>query len=615
MPDIIHLLPDSVANQIAAGEVVQRPASAVKELLENAIDAKATSISLVVKNAGKTLLQVIDNGTGMSETDARLALERHATSKITKVEDLYSLTTMGFRGEAVPSIAAVSQLELKTKTTSKELGSHLVLEGSEVISQEPCQCKVGTNIQVKNLFFNIPARRNFLKSNPVETKHIIEEFLRVALIHPEVAMQMTNDQQEVYQLPKGTFRQRIVNIYGEKYNQRLVPVEETTDIVKVSGFVGKPEFARKTRGEQYFFVNNRYIRSAYLNHAIQNAFEELLPKDQFPSYFLKMELNPAKIDINIHPTKTEIKFEEERAIYAILRTSVKQALGKFNIAPSLDFERESTFDVPMLKKGEAIRMPNIEVNPDFNPFESEKKSPQPEISFPFKRESKANSNWEKLYDSSSGSQRRHETSSDSSSTAQQINKLEGVNEKKLLQLHRRYILNHIKSGFIIVDQHRAHQRILIDKLSEKSSNQNSNSQQLLFPEDLEVSAEDATLIHSLLDELKSLGFDLRSFGKNHFIVHGVPSEANNSNARNLIESLLEEFKGNLSALKNNPKEQLIRSLAKSMSIKSNQQLNETEMNNLIDELFACQMPYSLPNGQPIIITYSLEDLDKQFKRK
>lgn len=614
MPDIIHLLPDSVANQIAAGEVVQRPASAVKELLENSIDAKATEISLVVKNAGKTLLQVIDNGIGMTETDARLSLERHATSKITKVEDLFALTTMGFRGEAVPSIAAVSQLEVKTKPNSKELGSHLILEGSTVISQEPCQCKVGTNISVKNLFFNIPARRNFLKSNPVETKHIIEEFLRVALIHPEVVMKMTNDQSEVYHLPKGSFRQRIVSIYGEKYNQRLVPVKEDTDIVKISGFVGKPEFARRTRGEQYFFVNNRFIRSPYLNHAIQNAFEELLPKDQFPSYYLRMDIDPSKIDINIHPTKTEIKFEEERSIYAILRTSVKQALGKFNIAPSLDFERENSFDVPMLKKGEAIRMPNIEINPEFNPFESTKKSDQPQINFPFKRESKSEANWQNIYDSSFKENQGNEQIAS--------NKEEGIekepssiSDKKLIQLHRKYILNHIKSGFIIVDQNRAHQRILIDQLIEKQENKNSDSQQLLFPEDLEVSAEDAVLINSLLEELMELGFDIRSFGKNHFIVQGIPSEANNANARNLIESLLEEFKANLNELKNNPKQQVIYSLARSMSIKSNQSLSDLEMSNLIDELFACQMPYSLPNGKPIIVTYSLDDLDKQFMRR
>ena len=491
MPDIIQLLPDSVANQIAAGEVVQLPASAVKELLENAIDAKATEVSLIVKNAGKTLIQVIDNGSGMTPTDARLCLERHATSKIKKVEDLFALRTMGFRGEAVPSIAAVSQMEIKSKPEEVELGSHLILEGSEVTSQEAAQCPKGTNILIKNLFFNIPARRNFLKRNPVETKHIIEEFLRVAMIHTDVMMNMTSDGNEVYRLPKGNFRQRIVNIFGSKYDQRLVPVNETTDIVAISGFVGKPEFAKKTRGEQYFFVNERFIKSPYLNHAIQAAFDELLPKDQFPSYFLKLEIDPAKVDINIHPTKTEIKFEEERAIYAIIRTAVKQALGKFNIAPSIDFEQESSFNIPMLKKGQGVPMPSIEVDTNFNPFESKKEHTQNSISFPFKRDEKPNPNWEKIYQPSTNLE---------VSTEEAQTKSEPIAEgKKVFQLHSKYILSHIRSGFVVVHQKRAHERVLIDRLSQQLENQKSSSQQLLFPEDIVLNAEDSTLILSLLE--------------------------------------------------------------------------------------------------------------------
>lgn len=605
MPDIIQLLPDSVANQIAAGEVVQRPASAVKELLENAIDAKATEVSLIVKNAGKTLIQVIDNGTGMTATDARLCLERHATSKIKKVEDLFALRTMGFRGEAVPSIAAVSQLEIKTKPTNGDLGTHLILEGSEVISQEVAQCPRGTNIAVKNLFFNIPARRNFLKSNPVETKHIIEEFLRVAMIHPEIAMNMTSDQNEVYRLPKGNFRQRVVNIFGNKYDQRLVPVDETTDIVTVSGYVGKPEFAKKTRGEQYFFVNERFIKSHYLNHAIQAAFEELLPKDQFPSYFLKMEIDPAKIDINIHPTKTEIKFEEERAIYAIIRTAVRQALGKFNIAPSLDFEQETSFNIPMLKKGEAIPIPSIEVNTNFNPFETKPKPTQNSMSFSYKKDDKPNPNWEKIYQPSTDFQ-----------MPEAEKEVEVVSEhRKVFQLHKKYILSHIRSGFIVVNQKRAHERVLIERLTLQMSKEKSASQQLLFPEDLVLNTEDSTLIVSLLEELNYLGFDMRSFGKNHFIIHGVPAEANGQNGGELIERLLEEFKQNLSELKNSPKENIIRSLAQSMSIASEKPMSQDEMTHLIDELFACEMPYSLPNGKPIVINYSLDDLEKQFNKR
>lgn len=611
MPDIIQLLPDSVANQIAAGEVVQRPASAVKELLENAIDAGASEIQLIIKNAGKTLIQVNDNGCGMSETDARLCLERHATSKIKKVEDIFCLKTMGFRGEAVPSIAAVSQLEIKSKTAESDLGTHLILEGSDVKSQEFCQCSKGTQISVKNLFFNIPARRNFLKSNPVETKHIIEEFLRVAMIHPDVVMSMHNDQSEVYRLPKGNFRQRIVNIFGPKYNQRLVPVAETTDIVGISGFVGKPEFAKKTRGEQYFFVNERFIKSAYLNHAVQMAFEELLPKEHFPSYFLKMEIDPAKIDINIHPTKTEIKFEEERAIYTIIRTAVRQALGKFNVAPSLDFERESTFDLPALKKEEAIRMPNITIDPTFNPFETEKSSKQSNIHFPFEREKKElNKNWETLYSKNQTNKQTETTSGHSFSLPHQE-----IQEKKVMQLHRKYILSHIKSGFILVDQQRAHERIIWEEFEKKMDHEKGNSQQLLFPERITLNTEDKILVESLLPDLEKVGFELSFFSGNELVIQGAPSELKDQSPAKLIEELIESFKNEQGELNNESKAKVLQKLARSMSIKAGQRLSVEEMTGLIDELFACEMPYHLPDGKPIIITYALEDLDKQFKRK
>ena len=427
------------------------------------------------------------------------------------------------------------------------------------------------------------------------------------MIHPDVMMNMTSDGNEVYRLPKGNFRQRIVNIFGSKYDQRLVPVNETTDIVAISGFVGKPEFAKKTRGEQYFFVNERFIKSQYLNHAIQAAFDELLPKDQFPSYFLKLEIDPAKVDINIHQTKTEIKFEEERAIYAIIRTAVKQALGKFNIAPSIDFEQESSFNIPMLKKGQGVPMPSIEVDTNFNPFESKKEHTQNSISFPFKRDEKPNPNWEKIYQPSTNLE---------VSTEEAQTKSEPIAEgKKVFQLHSKYILSHIRSGFVVVHQKRAHERVLIDRLSQQLENQKSSSQQLLFPEDIVLNAEDSTLILSLLEELNELGFDMRPFGKNHFIIHGIPAEANGQNGGELIESLLEEFKQNLSELKNSPKENMIRSLAQSMSIGNDKTMSQGEMIHLIDELFACEMPYSLPNGKPIVINYSLEDLEKQFNKR
>ncbi|PJB13789.1 MAG: DNA mismatch repair protein MutL, partial [Flavobacteriales bacterium CG_4_9_14_3_um_filter_32_8] len=391
MPDIIQLLPDAVANQIAAGEVIQRPASAVKELLENAIDANADTISLVIKDAGKALIQVNDNGTGMSDTDARLSFERHATSKIKCSDDLFKISTKGFRGEALASIAAISQVELKTKKENCELGTKISVEASEVKEQEPCTTSKGTSFSLKNLFYNVPARRNFLKSNAIEIRHIIEEFQRVALVHADIVFTMYNNGNEVFNLNKGSFRQRIVGVFGNKYNEKLVPISVTTDVVSVEGFVTKPEFAKKTRGEQYFFVNDRFIKNAYLNHAVQNAFDQLLSKDQYPSYFLKLTIDPSRIDINIHPTKTEIKFEDERSIYAIIRTAVKQGLGKFNISPTLDFEQESSFNIPLLKKTDIIKAPIIKVNPNYNPFETKTMAP------PVRQQS--TQNWESLYES------------------------------------------------------------------------------------------------------------------------------------------------------------------------------------------------------------------------
>jgi len=604
MPDIVHLLPDAVANQIAAGEVVQRPASAVKELLENAIDAKASKIHLIVKNAGKSLLQVIDNGIGMTETDARLALERHATSKIEKVEDLFSLNTMGFRGEALPSIAAVSQFELKTKTPNSELGSQIIVEGSKLKSQEACQCQEGSNIYVKNLFFNIPARRNFLKSNTVELKHIVEEFLRIALIHPEVAMRMTNESNEVYNLPKAVFRQRIIHVFGKKYDERLVPVNEETDIVKVSGFVGKPEYARKTRGEQFLFVNNRFIKSAYLNHAIAMAFEELISKDHYPSYFLQMEIDPEKIDINIHPTKTEIKFEEERAIYAIIRTAVREALGKYNIAPSLDFDQDNNLNVPILKKGEAIKIPTIQVDPEFNPFEKERQS-NGSRDITHKKDNLIK-DWDKLFQTPDIYQQAELQSDDETSS----NDFSEVYQ--CMQLHNKYIISPIKSGFILVDQHAAHQRVLIDQFQ---TNGQFATQQLLMPEELELSVEDCMILEEVMEEIKVIGFDIRPFGKGHYIIDGKPTVLKDKSSKKVIEELLEDFKNQSLNLKNRQTIDLHQSLARSMSIRSGQRLSPKEMKHLIDELFACEMPYALPNGRTIVVTYSLDDLNKQFKKR
>ncbi|TXB65353.1 DNA mismatch repair endonuclease MutL [Vicingus serpentipes] len=618
MSDIIHLLPDSVANQIAAGEVIQRPASAVKELLENAIDAGSDTITLVIKDAGKALIQVIDNGSGMSETDARLSFERHATSKISCADDLFNLNTKGFRGEALASIAAIAQVELKTKKEGLDLGSKILIEGSEVKEQEPCSAPKGTSFSIKNLFFNVPARRNFLKSNPIEIKHIIDEFQRVALAHPNIAFSMYNAENEVFNLKKGSFRQRIVGVFGEKYNQKLVPVAESTDIVTIDGFVSKPEFAKKTRGEQYFFVNDRFIKNAYLNHAVQNAYDQLLSKDQFPSYFINLKIDPSKIDINIHPTKTEIKFEDERSIYAIIRTSVKQALGKYNISPTLDFEQETSFDIPLSKRMDTIKAPTIKVNPNYNPFStdvssSNKSSNNGAIRAAAKQESK---NWESLYDNFEKSTTEIIEHQPQENVEQQVISSnwdeETERNRTLLQLHKKYIFTQLKSGYLIIDQQRAHERVLYEKFNTQLKTKKSSSQQLLFPETIEFTSADGELLNEIKPEISALGFVMDKVGRSSFVISGIPSEIKEQNIKQTIEKLLEQFKLNNSELKLDKKENLATSLARSASIKAGQYLNIEEMNNLVDNLFACEMPYSLPNGKPTIISLNLDDLNKQF---
>ena len=622
MTDIIHLLPDSVANQIAAGEVIQRPASAVKELIENAVDADSSQIKLIIKDAGKTLIQVIDNGKGMSETDARLSFERHATSKIEKADDLFAIRTKGFRGEALASVAAVAQVELKTRRAVDEIGTQLNIDATEVQSQESCSTPVGTSIAVKNLFFNVPARRNFLKSNPVETSHIIDEFQRIALAHTNIEFLFHNNGQDIFNLPKSNLRQRIVNVFGNNYNQRLVPVEEETFIVKITGFIGKPEFAKKTRGEQFFFVNNRFIRNAYLHHAVQSAFEQLLPKESYPSYFLFLEVEPKTIDINIHPTKTEIKFEDEKSIYAILRSAIKKSLGQHNITPTIDFEQEASLSLD-IKSGSAFpEPPKIRVNPDYNPFKSQ-------TSFDNTRDfegptlkQKANlQNWEKLYESHENQPAQTPTFAPEETTPNQEiinpkweNDFSEVSKNVTYQLHSRYILSHIKTGFIIIDQQSAHERILYEKFSTALEQHKSSSQQLLFPQTLEFAANDSALVHSLLSELKDLGFDIEEFGKNTFVVHGAPPILKDADTKQSLERILEEFKHNQSELKLSNTENLARAMAYNAAVKSGTTLSAEEMKNIIDELFACAQPYASPSGKPTLTTFSLDDLEKRFKK-
>lgn len=616
MPDIIQLLPDSVANQIAAGEVVQRPASAVKELLENAIDAGATKVQLIIKDAGKTLIQVIDNGSGMSVTDARMCFERHATSKVRKAEDLFAIRTMGFRGEAMASIGAIAQVEMKTRLHDEELGSVLCIEGSEFTGQEPTATQPGTSIAVKNLFFNTPARRNFLKSNPAEMRHIIDEFYRVVLPNPHIAFTLHHDGLEIYRLPAASLKQRIVHVFGNNYNERLIPVEENTSIINLKGFIGKPEYAKKTRGEQYFFVNNRFIKDAYLNHAVLKAYQDLLPESNFPLYMLFITIDPAKIDVNVHPTKTEIKYLDERSIYAIIHSAVKRSLGQFNISPSLDFDQEVGFNnmiSPM--KHEDIVPPAIAFNPEFNPFTSEKPAGTRELPFLRNQETRlsGNKDWGSLYSISNHALPEQQTI--------EIDDLaEAIHTpatKQLMQVHNRYILSPIKSGVMVIDQQAAHERILYERFLQHLEDRKGASQQSLFPQTVSLTYNDYELAKTLLDDIRSLGFQIREFGKNTLVIEGIPVDlaTSNINETQLFEQLLEGFKNAQQTLKLNKREALARSMARNSAIKSGTALNNDEMHTLIEQLFACASPNYGINGRPVVQTIALQELEKRFEKE
>ncbi len=610
MADIIKLLPDAVANQIAAGEVVQRPASAVKELLENAIDSGATEIQLFIKDAGKTLIQVIDNGCGMSDTDARMSFERHATSKIRNAEELWQIRTKGFRGEALASIAAIAQVELKSRLLDQELGTRIVIAGSKIELQEPCSTAGGTSVAVKNLFFNTPARRNFLKSDPVEMRHIIEEFERVALAHSSVSFSMLHNGSELFNIKASQLRQRIVNMFGHRHNERLVPVGEETAIVSVSGFVCKPEFSKKTRGEQYFFVNDRYIKNGYLHHAVVSAFEDLIARDAHPSYFIYLKLDPASIDINIHPTKTEIKFAEERSIYAIIRSAVRNSLGKYNISPSLDFEQEAIFNIAPLPANVSVAPPDRK-DYDFNPFD---KGGSPST-FAGAVRTNAGSNsrlstkgWENLYDAT-------QTDPVATQQALQVKVTTPIEELEriVFQLQRKYILTQIRSGMVVIDQQRAHERILFEKFMKSLERQQASSQQQLFPETLELSPADHALITDLGEDLKKLGFTIDSFGGDTIVVNGIPAIASDVPVQMLIDSLLEQYKHSANELQSNTHSRLALSMSRSVGIKEGKELAQREMIDIIDSLFACEQPRLTPLGKPIVVTLTIEELDKKFK--
>ena len=612
MADIIRLLPDSVANQIAAGEVIQRPASVVKELAENAIDAKADSVTINIKDAGKTLIQVIDNGIGMSDTDARLAFERHATSKIKNAEDLFAISTMGFRGEALASIAAIASVELKTRKNDDELGTQITIEGSKVNSQESVSCAQGTSFSVKNLFYNVPARRKFLKSNTAEFNHIITEFQRIALTNPDIEFKLYHNESEIYVLPKTNIRQRIVSVFGKRINQNLIPIESNTSIVSIQGFIGKPEYARKKSGEQYFFVNNRYIRSAYFNKAILLAYDQILAPETVPSYFLYLEADPATIDVNIHPTKTEIKFEDQQAIWQILHSAVKQALGKNNIAPSIDFNQEQGFDIPVLSKDTDIKMPKVKIDPTFNPFEQKLPSSKNPKSSKISLEKENLANWESLYNGFENENKQTEVFSFvSSENAQQTFSDTNFSEK-FFQFKNKFILTPVKSGLMIIDQKRAHERILFEKFMNSLSSDSIATQKSLYPKTIELDAKDHTLILEISNDLKSLGFDIDDFGGNSIIINGMPADSSNQEPEQIIDKFLNEFLSTEMNTKTQAHEKIAKALAKASAISSNQLLIGEEMREMLDMLFACQNPNYSPFGKLIVSIIKTDELEKRF---
>ena len=617
MSSIIQLLPDHVANQIAAGEVVQRPASVVKELIENAIDAKATDIKLIVKDAGKTLIQVIDNGSGMNVTDARLCFERHATSKIRNAEDLFALNTKGFRGEALASIAAIAHVELKTKQEQEELGTHIIIEGSKFASQDVAVLPKGTSFAVKNLFFNIPARRNFLKSDTVEFRHIVDEFQRVALAHPSIYFTLIHNGSETFNLPNSNYRQRIVNVFGGKTNEKLVPVTEDTEIVSIGGFVGKPEHAKKSRGEQFFFVNDRFIKSGYLHHAIMNAYEGLLREGNQPSYFLYLNVPPNTIDINIHPTKTEIKFDDEHALYAILRSAVKHSLGQFNVAPVLDFERDANLDTPYDYKNKDGEFPTIQIDTTFNPFESNEgiKKTSSSASFQNYKPKNNDTNWDNLYVGlKQDTQEIHSHSFENHEITGSLFNDREIDESpsRTYQIHKKYIVSSIKSGMLVINQSRAHQRILYEQFLTSITVNKASSQQLLFPLELYFSNDEVQFIIELKPSLENTGFIFDSIENDKVLISGIPVNVQESEIPIVIEELINTLQEEIPENSFSLNDGIAKSMAKSISVKNGIYLTEKEQENLVNGLFACKDASVSPFNKPTFITLSVEDLDKKF---
>ncbi|MDM1045345.1 DNA mismatch repair endonuclease MutL [Myroides sp. 1354] len=706
MSNIIRLLPDHVANQIAAGEVVQRPASVVKELIENAVDAEATEIKLVLKEAGKTLIQVIDNGKGMNETDARMAFERHATSKISKAEDLFALNTKGFRGEALASIAAIAHVDLKTCLHHSELGTHIVMEGSKVVSQEVTVTPPGTVFSVKNLFFNIPARRNFLKSDNVELRNIVDEFERITLVHPGISFTMIHNGSEVFNLPSSNLRQRIVNVFGNRTNEKLVPIEEITEIVTIRGFIGKPEFAKKSRGEQFFFVNDRFIRSGYLHHSVLAAYEGLLKDGTQPTYFIYLSVPPNSIDINIHPTKTEIKFDDEQALYSILRSAIKHSLGQFNVAPVLDFHRDEELDVPYEFKDKEAATPLIEIDTHYNPFSNEGLNPEEEVYNPFEQtptgmvnglpsdfvargfnpfeessflrkdepeeietaidevedtavfesklttaktnidfssfkqegrkadeavffSSKSNKTeikksaanevgaWQEVFEGLKGEGSALDVSGLTFEEEEVTGSLfdestETTLASRTFQIQRKYIVSPIKSGMVIINQGRAHQRILYEKFIGNITKSNAVSQQLLFPLTLYYAPYEVVLLKEIRNSLKQMGFDFEDMGDDRVILSGLPVNVAESEAQIVLDDLIMSFQEGIPETNYIQTERIAKTLAQSLAVKSGTILNETEQEDIVNSLFGCKEPNISPFMKPTFITMKVEDIERKF---
>lgn len=619
--NIIHLLPDSIANQIAAGEVVQRPASVVKELVENAIDAGASSIQVIIKDAGRTLIQVIDNGKGMSVTDARMAFERHATSKIRTADDLFSLTTMGFRGEALPSIAAVSQVELRTKRKGDDVGTMLLIEGSKVIKQEVISCSDGSNFSIKNIFYNIPARRKFLKSNDTERRNILTELERIVLVNPNVEFTFIDNDVEVLKYPIASLKQRIVNVIGKNFNQQLITIDIDTTLAKISGFVGKPESARKTRALQYFFVNGRYMRHPYFNKAITTAFDPLISVGESPNYFIYIEVDPSTIDVNIHPTKTEIKFENEQPIWQILSAAVKEALGKFNEVPTIDFDTRDAIDIPIHDPSKAVSQPRVTVDPTYNPF----KQSSGNTAYNNSSYQRPKIDWQQFYE---GFEKDKKEYISQESTLESVksnidpthffsSEVENeLTEKESLlyyQYKSKYILTSVKSGLMLIDQHRAHIRILFDKFLAQIRDRRGVSQRTLFPEVIELSPSEAAMMPYLIDDLEAVGFDLGNLGNNSYAINGIPSEIANVDAIKLFHDMLSKSIDSGCDVKDELQESLALSMAQASAISYRYKMSIEEMSKLIDELFASPSHKHTPDGKLIISVFEDNIIDKMFK--